>query len=74
MKVLSDVPAGVLKDTNLDSVQESARHDVDKDFFLMFNVVDENTSWYLDENISDLNVLNLDDPEFKKSNLMHGES
>ncbi|KAI4893109.1 hypothetical protein NFI96_020634, partial [Prochilodus magdalenae] len=49
------------------------RLDVDHEFFLMFSVVDENLSWYLDDNIktccpnTDLD----EDEEFHESNLMH---
>ncbi|KAL0173384.1 hypothetical protein M9458_029352, partial [Cirrhinus mrigala] len=61
----------------LDSSQK--RSDVDKDFILMFSVVDENLSWYLEENIemfcSDRNatkdLVNNVDEEFRESNLMH---
>lgn len=56
---------------------ESVRNDVDQDVFLMFNVVDENLSWYLRDNI--LSCYNpagvdLEDPDFMESNLMHGEN
>uniref|UniRef100_A0A672V5Q9 Ceruloplasmin n=1 Tax=Strigops habroptila TaxID=2489341 RepID=A0A672V5Q9_STRHB len=51
------------------------RQDVDIDFFLMFSVVDENLSWYLDENIAlfctDPASGNKDDEEFQESNKMH---
>uniref|UniRef100_UPI0037E8636B ferroxidase HEPHL1 isoform X2 n=1 Tax=Semicossyphus pulcher TaxID=241346 RepID=UPI0037E8636B len=56
------------------SVVESARHDVDQDVFLMFNVVDENLSWYLEDNIqkyTDAGLVDPDDPDFIESNLMH---
>lgn len=53
------------------------RQDVDVDFFLMFSVVDENLSWYLDENIvsfcTDPGSVDKDDEEFKESNKMHGQ-
>ncbi|XP_029304278.1 hephaestin-like protein 1 [Cottoperca gobio] len=73
---------GILKETNApvqgqtkpESVVESARHDVDQDVFLMFNVVDENLSWYLKDNIqkcSDPAGVNQEDPDFEESNLMH---
>lgn len=69
---------GILKETN-DPVQgqtksESARNDVDQDVFLMFNVVDENLSWYLEDNIqkcSDPTGVDREDPDFGESNLMH---
>ena len=51
------------------------RKDVDKDFFLFFNVLDENKSWYLDENLKkngdDPAKVNKADDAFKESNLMH---
>ncbi|XP_033919596.1 hephaestin isoform X3 [Melopsittacus undulatus] len=51
------------------------RQDVDIDFFLMFSVVDENLSWYLDENIAlfctDPALVDKDDEEFQESNKMH---
>ncbi|KAI2656580.1 Ferroxidase HEPHL1 [Labeo rohita] len=55
------------------------RSDVDKDFILMFSVVDENLSWYLEENIEKFcsdpdktKQLMYDvDEEFRESNLMH---
>ncbi|XP_059207832.1 ferroxidase HEPHL1 [Centropristis striata] len=59
--------------TKPDSVVESARNDVDQDVFLMFNVVDENLSWYLDDNIElcfDPNGVD-EDADFQESNLMH---
>lgn len=72
---------GILKETNepfqtnSESVTKSVRNDVDQDFFLMFTVVDENLSWYLEDNIlncSDPDVA-LKDLEFEESNLMHGD-
>lgn len=62
--------------TKPESVVESARNDVDQDVFLMFNVVDENLSWYLEDNIkkcSDPAGVDQEDPDFEESNLMHGE-
>nr|XP_009675609.1 PREDICTED: hephaestin isoform X2 [Struthio camelus australis] len=51
------------------------RQDVDIDFFLMFSVVDENLSWYLDENIAsfctDPGSVDKEDEEFQESNKMH---
>ncbi|XP_074467992.1 ferroxidase HEPHL1 isoform X2 [Sebastes fasciatus] len=73
---------GILKETN-DQVQgqtkpgsvvESARNDVNQDVFLMFNVVDEKLSWYLEDNIqkcSDPAGVDQEDPDFEESNLMH---
>lgn len=69
--------AGILKETNnqVESFTESARNDVDQDVFLMFNVVDENLSWYADENIekcADPGGVDPEDADFMESNLMHG--
>ncbi|KAM4701613.1 ferroxidase HEPHL1 [Discoglossus pictus] len=51
------------------------RKDVDKDFVMMFSVVDENMSWYLEENIntycSDHETVDVEDEEFQESNKMH---
>ncbi|NXI22866.1 HEPH protein, partial [Sterrhoptilus dennistouni] len=51
------------------------RSDVDVDFFLMFSVVDENLSWYLDENIASFcaepGSVDKEDEEFQESNKMH---
>ncbi|NXU05971.1 HEPH protein, partial [Buphagus erythrorhynchus] len=51
------------------------RWDVDVDFFLMFSVVDENLSWYLDDNIAsfctDPSSVDKEDEEFQESNKMH---
>lgn len=55
---------------------QSARNDVDQDVFLMFTVVDENESWYLEDNIqtcSNPAGVDQDDPDFLESNLMHGK-
>lgn len=71
----SCMSAGILKETS-ELKPESVRNDVDQDVFLMFKVVDENMSWYLEENIQralGLGGVNTDDPEFAESNLMHGE-
>lgn len=69
---------GILKDTServqTESAVESVRNDVDQDVFLMFNVVDENLSWYLLDNIqkcSDPAGVDRKDPDFHESNLMH---
>ncbi|KAI3373677.1 hypothetical protein L3Q82_022271, partial [Scortum barcoo] len=69
---------GILKETS-DPVQgqteqKSVRNDVDQDVFLMFTVVDENLSWYLEDNIqscSDPAGVDREDPDFEESNLMH---
>lgn len=59
------------------SLAESVRNDVDQDVFLMFSVVDENLSWYLQDNIQSCNDpegVDPEDPDFVESNLMHGEN
>lgn len=47
---------------------------MDKELFLLFSVMDENLSWYLDENIERFGSSETD-PEhedFQESNMMHG--
>ncbi|KAL9973401.1 hypothetical protein ACROYT_G019857 [Oculina patagonica] len=58
--------------------QSNARQDVDREFALMFTVLDENESWYLDENIDkyckkpgNKDTLK-EDADFQESNKMHG--
>ncbi len=47
--------------------------DVDREFFTMFNVFDENASLYLEENLSRCSgSCDPDDEDFQESNLMHG--
>jgi len=48
--------------------------DVDREFLSLFAVMDENASWYLDENIAsyaDAGVVDVEDDDFVESNLMH---
>ncbi|XP_048838045.1 ferroxidase HEPHL1-like isoform X2 [Brienomyrus brachyistius] len=51
------------------------RVDVDHDFLLLFSVMDENLSWYLEENIqafcSEPMEVDPEDEDFKESNQMH---
>ncbi|XP_035290869.1 ferroxidase HEPHL1-like isoform X1 [Anguilla anguilla] len=51
------------------------RRDVDQDFVLLFTVIEENLSWYLEENIqtfcSDPKGVDPDDEDFQESNKMH---
>ncbi|KAG8542916.1 hypothetical protein GDO81_025826, partial [Engystomops pustulosus] len=51
------------------------RVDVDKDFVMMFYVVDENISWYLEENIqtycSEPDTVDVENEDFQESNKMH---
>ncbi|KAL9973398.1 hypothetical protein ACROYT_G019854 [Oculina patagonica] len=57
--------------------KSNARQDVDREFALMFTVLDENESWYLDENIDkyckkpgNKDTLK-EDADFQESNKMH---
>lgn len=58
------------------------RSDVDEDFILMFSVVDENLSWYLEENVETFcsdpdatkELMDSTDEDFRESNLMHCKS
>nr|XP_054772811.1 hephaestin-like protein [Lytechinus pictus] len=67
-------PLVICKTGSLDS--EGKRTDVDKEFNLFFSVTDENKSWYLQENIDHYcltpSAVDVDDPDFQESNLMHG--
>ncbi|XP_063059110.1 ferroxidase HEPHL1-like [Engraulis encrasicolus] len=67
---------GTLQQVSGPNGTELRRADVDHDFLLMFSVVDENLSWYLEDNIktfcSDLDGIDRDDEDFRESNLMHG--
>lgn len=47
--------------------------DVDKEFFFLFSVMDENMSWYLDENINKFgsSQTNPENEDFIESNKMH---
>uniref|UniRef100_A0A671M1R7 ferroxidase n=1 Tax=Sinocyclocheilus anshuiensis TaxID=1608454 RepID=A0A671M1R7_9TELE len=78
-----DIASGLIgalltcKQGTLDSSQK--RSDVDEDVILMFSVVDENLSWYLEENIEKFcsdpdetkQHMEYVDEEFRESNLMH---
>ncbi|XP_051902773.1 ferroxidase HEPHL1 isoform X2 [Hippocampus zosterae] len=62
---------GILKQSSEEGID---RNDVAQDVFLMFNVVDENLSWYLEDNIqrcTDPAGVDRDDEDFAESNLMH---
>ena len=54
---------------------EGKRSDVDKEFALLFTVLDENESWYLDENIKKYalapSFVQKEDDGFTESNKMH---
>ena len=60
--------AGILK-------PDGTRNDVEKEFYLLFMVLDENKSWYLDENLKlngiDPTKIDKNDEDFKESNLLH---
>lgn len=49
----------------------------DAEFILMFSVMDENLSWYLEDNIrtycSEPSKVDKDDEDFQESNKMHCE-
>lgn len=47
---------------------------MDKEFFLLFSVMDENMSWYLEDNIETYgsNETNPEEDDFMESNKMHG--
>ena len=52
--------------------ESNTRQDVDKAFVLLFEVLDENESWYLDDNIQTFGTSNSrNTPGFAESNLMH---
>jgi len=58
--------------------ETNARKDVDREYALMFTILDENESWYIDENVDKYcrkpgkkDTLK-DDEDFKESNKMHG--
>ncbi len=56
--------------------RDNTRKDVDREFALLFTVLDENESWYLDENIKKYTLnprsVSKDDEGFQESNKMHG--
>uniref|UniRef100_A0A7M4FAK8 Hephaestin like 1 n=1 Tax=Crocodylus porosus TaxID=8502 RepID=A0A7M4FAK8_CROPO len=49
---------------------------IDREFYLLFTIFDENVSWYLDRNIEvftgDSSKVNKEDEDFQESNKMHG--
>ncbi|XP_030009984.1 hephaestin-like protein 1 isoform X3 [Sphaeramia orbicularis] len=55
------------------SLGENGTQGVDKEFFFLFSVMDENMSWYLQENIDNYgsNETNPESEEFEESNKMH---
>ncbi|XP_055977363.1 ceruloplasmin-like [Sorex fumeus] len=65
-------PLIICKKDSLDGEKEK---NIDKEFVVMFSVVDENLSWYLDDNIqtycSEPEKVDKEDEEFQESNRMH---
>ncbi|XP_019486255.1 PREDICTED: ceruloplasmin isoform X1 [Hipposideros armiger] len=57
------------------SLEEEKEKNIDKEFVVMFSVVDENFSWYLDDNIktycSQPEKVDQDDEDFQESNRMY---
>ncbi|XP_061492982.1 ceruloplasmin isoform X2 [Rhineura floridana] len=57
------------------TLQDGKDKNVDREFILMFSVMDENFSWYLDENIkkycSEPDKVDKENEEFQESNKMH---
>uniref|UniRef100_A0A803SNH6 ferroxidase n=1 Tax=Anolis carolinensis TaxID=28377 RepID=A0A803SNH6_ANOCA len=52
--------------------EENHQKGVDKEFYLLFGVFDENLSWYRDANLKTLNRFSMHEDEvFKESNRMH---
>ncbi|XP_033645179.1 hephaestin-like protein isoform X2 [Asterias rubens] len=56
--------------------ENGRRQDVDREIALLFTVLDENKSWYLDDNIQEFcgtpSAVDKADGDFEESNLMHG--
>lgn len=67
-------PMLICKEKALD--ENGKQKSVDKEFFLLFSVTDENESWYIEKNIetfaSKPKEIDREDEDFKESNLMHG--
>ncbi|XP_077622003.1 ceruloplasmin isoform X1 [Crocuta crocuta] len=58
-----------------DSLDQEKEKNIDQEFVLMFSVVDENLSWYLDDNIktycSEPEKVDKDNEDFQESNRMY---
>ncbi|XP_053523203.1 ceruloplasmin isoform X1 [Artibeus jamaicensis] len=58
-----------------DTLDNEKEKNIDQEFVVMFSVVDENLSWYLDDNIqtycSDPEKVDTDNEDFQESNRMH---
>lgn len=67
-------PLILCKKDSLDKETEKERN-IDQEFVVMFSVVDENLSWYLEDNIkaycSEPEKVDRDDEEFQESNRMY---
>lgn len=72
-------PVSNVNDSQISGASSSQvrRTDVDKDFLLLFSIVNENLSWYIHENIQMfcLEPAGVDpsDPDFQLSNQMSGK-
>ncbi|XP_045395399.1 ceruloplasmin-like [Lemur catta] len=56
------------------TLNEDTEKNIDKSYFLVFFIVDESNSWYIDENIhtfTESGKVNTSDPGFKESNSMY---
>ena len=55
--------------------EDGTRKDIQKEFYMIFHVLDENESWYLDENMRNSGIdpmkFNKADKSFKESNMMY---
>ena len=51
--------------------EDGSPKDVDREFFTVFQVFDENNSLYLEQNLKRLKKPDINDEEFAESNLMH---
>lgn len=60
-----------------DTMNRDTDQHFDAEFILMFSVVDENLSWYLEDNIRtyclEPSKVDKDDEDFQESNKMHCE-
>ncbi|MEJ1277378.1 hypothetical protein NN561_008291 [Cricetulus griseus] len=60
---------------NEDSLDKEKEKNIDQEFVVMFSVVDENLSWYLEDNIkafcSEPEKVDKDDEDFQESNRMY---
>ncbi|XP_012498340.1 PREDICTED: ceruloplasmin isoform X1 [Propithecus coquereli] len=58
-----------------DSLDDEKEKNIDQEFVVMFSVVDENLSWYLEDNIktycTEPEKVDKDNEDFQESNMMH---